>query len=439
MDLYSVDRGNRDFKRAANVHMNAAKRLYEEFHRINPERLGFLIDPRKLTKRQGRQLTSLSKSCWEQIAKDLARCHRDVERRVQCVPSPWHAWAILTSLTFRLSLTKANNLNLGVPAQHHVLVYRGQANAGLPPIPSLYRRDTNRDLERKALEAFSFLFEQDFLWSSFDVHPPRGTAKAAAQHYGINTNLLDITADPAVAIYFASLSTTRKRGDTAAVFVLDLTRVIESGCRLIVPPPVVERLYLQRGAFLEIPEVDIQRIQDAMVARLHFPFDPSFRVFADGKPLNLLNSDQWFDNAIEWAKQWAASDRSLPSVKTEIDELLLRTFTELGYPSIYKKYNDPALVLAHWADNFEEMIYWYGTRFDEHFNEYLLGGIRDEIARSNPSVVELMVGLYDALAMGHDLEQKKRLRDMWQEALRYSRNEPGGTNLPKAISLKSRG
>ncbi|MBS0351067.1 MAG: hypothetical protein JSR33_07770 [Proteobacteria bacterium] len=59
---------------------------------------------------------------------------------------------------------------------------------------------------------------------------------------------------------------------------------------------------------------------------------------------DLIYSDEWFFNAIEWSKKWVESGKILPDKKSDIDEFLVNIFKQIGYPNLYKKYNDRALI-----------------------------------------------------------------------------------------------
>lgn len=381
--------------------MNAAKCYYEAYHQINPPKLGRFFNPRLFTVRHKRQLENLDKLYGKDIWREISQCKKETKQNEIFLPSPWHAWVLLIDPRF----TNINKQQLGVPTQFFVPAYRGQANANYAPIPSLYRDATKRQLEQDYLEIFSFLFNQKFLWQHFEISLPSNSAKAAAQHYAIKTDFLDITADPAVAIYFASRSRERKYGDTAAVFIFDLSPLLSSSFNLILPPPFLERLYLQRGAFITFPEIENRRIQESYF-KLSFPFNSEFQFFDEGKPKNIRQSvhDIWFQKAITWSKQWVNSGKRLPHEQNQINRLVAQVFEEIGYPNLFPD-NNPFFALAHWMDNFEDMIYWYGIRVLDGYEGYL-PNVCKNIARNNSELVKTMINVYNALG-------KTELRNAW--------------------------
>lgn len=392
--------------------MNVARRFYEEFHKINPPKLGPYLDPRKVTDDQLTDLKALHRDLWNKIHQDIEQFNNNPIKGEIDVPSPWHAWAFLTQLNITLLATEGKQA--GVPEHFPVPVYRGQANDAYPPIPSLYRPTTKRCLEVDKLSAFSFLFDQDFLWENFEIEIPHFNSKAAAQHYGIKTDLLDITADPSVAVYFASTSKDRKRGEWASVFLFDLSKFLEKDVEFIFPPPVVERLYLQVGSFLGFSETDDNLGQ--YNCKIRFPFDPEFQLMDGLNQREILITDDWFERAVDWSTNWAVSGKPLPKKMSDRKKLISDAYEQIGYPNIYKKYEIPEMVLAHWADNFEDMVYWYAIRIQDD-QEGLLSNVVDGITRNNCDLVRFMINLYEIDPTDTD-PSKAQLISVWKSSLK---------------------
>lgn len=70
---------------------------------------------------------------------------------------------------------------------------------------------------------------------------------AVARHYGMPSNLIDLTADPSVATHFADGSSTR----LGVVYWLPARWCVARGLKILLPPPSCDRLYLQRGVLLD--------------------------------------------------------------------------------------------------------------------------------------------------------------------------------------------
>lgn len=221
-------------------------------------------------------------------------------------------------------------------------------------------------------------------------------------------------------MHFASCSDNRKQGETAAVFIFDLQNFLTNKTMLILPPPIVERLYLQRGAFFAFPEQNISHIQETRI-RLSFPFDPTFQLIRNNTSESIQTNGKWLQQVVKWSKQWAASGKPLPNSETEIQKLLITVFEQIGYPNI----PNPALFLAHWLDNFEDTIYWYGTRI-QGCSKYLLSGVCSNIARNNPELVQFAIQLYHediqrlerAGAPVLKVQSKKNLHDTWLKIIK---------------------
>ena len=126
---------------------------------------------------------------------------------------------------------------------------------------------------------------------------------AVAQHYGIATDFLDWTADPHVAVHFASKDGLADSGNPAAVYGLQFNVARMIGGRIFLPHPWADRVYLQQGMFIDISESAPELLwQKAGVVR--FNPDPRFRIYRTGKPIDIEPHSGIFEPLVRIAREW---------------------------------------------------------------------------------------------------------------------------------------
>ena len=275
---------------------------------------------------------------------------------VMTVPTPWHATLALESMQHHLT------------SQHRRAVFRGQADSNWKITSSIARGGF--DLEREKLRAslfceilgamsFGTLSVMSPLFGNMNLRIPRESYYAAAQHYGIRTDLIDFTSDAAVGVFFAATHPDPQPNNLASVYVLDLDLALTHGCSIVVPPPFVERLHKQRGFFIKHGDSDHPiGPDDGVVMEVQFPTKFDF------PPYNVVRRG---DGYVDLLKPNDAIDALL----TIIDELLdgtkaheMPTFEVVANaasrlkPKFADVYRDPHLMWGEYVDAFEDMLYW---------------------------------------------------------------------------------
>lgn len=197
------------------------------------------------------------------------------------------------------------------------LFYRGQTNSTWKPYPTLLREEGQRRIEAdRATRIFAAVVDTTFemLWSADGAQawPPllKSAGYAAAQHYRMMTTFLDWTVNPQTAVHFATENSRPVEGQPpGAVFWIDASIAEKFGLTVVLPPPFVQRLYMQRGFFTDLKEDQVEKLENAC-SRIEFPNHPKETVVAIHPDRSFSNIeispiDSWFDKLREWSLEKA--------------------------------------------------------------------------------------------------------------------------------------
>jgi FRG domain len=294
------------------------------------------------------------------------------------------------------------------------LVFRGQRRSSWPLTPTLDRLSDSEETNRAILEVLLFcrlmsLLAIDTLvmsstpGASFGVVLPQAAYVPAAQHYGLETSLLDFTADPAVAVYFASRDREDVPEEYASVYVyhLPLNEQAEHLLNLRLPPPFAERPYLQKGIYMESAVPGDVAQQAPWQLEVRFPVraeNHSFAVIRENV-LTLLSESEEMEIILEYAKAGVAEFTIENAGKAWTIELIAEFSLHYGkrledkVRGLFRKVMPTESYIEQYVARVEDMLYWlcYVPKQDR------LGINLDTlklIARSNPEIVRMLLGFY---------------------------------------------
>ena len=281
-----------------------------------------------------------------------AKQHQVVE-----VESPWHALCAAMHLQDH-ALTALN--------QH--LVFRGQSNSSYALRASIFRPGADQPKIERAKKWLAWYLASN---SGLKIAIDPTLFYGAAQHYQIWTDLLDVTPDPAIAVWFASLPAGQKH-PTASIYVIPLYAAERMGANLRLPPPYIERLHRQRGLFIQCKDATPLPMDE--IIEIQFPqrsaSSKPFSVIRHGKTVDVLKDHSWIRKAVDWAKK-AAEDGSteiptaVPTGLTKEFALFLKAVKSAGIPASQIDHKKITLSFYRWLDQFNDLLYWLAYRFDD--------------------------------------------------------------------------
>jgi hypothetical protein len=290
-------------------------------------------------------------------------------------PSAHHAALFLQDFhqqaitdTAHVEATSRPHVGVGSLSGVGPALFRGHANSAYKLTPSLQRltADTAAVMTRAA-QYFCEYFRY-YCQSIIDPPPlPAEIFNSGAQHYGIATNLLDFSADPDIAVFFASNNSNVTEGQVARVYIAPLRWLASRGLRVLLPPPLFSRLYEQRGVFVELPST----LDDAEFAKVEFPAESEFEVHRAGKPVPVMPASTWLEEIKDWALRVAAESDTFDSEKLADLSLSAAAQDEM--------LRSPVRELAGWIDQYSEMRYWLACTVDRATGEEHLA--RDILSR----------------------------------------------------------
>ena len=215
----------------------------------------------------------------EKIYKDIKEANKAITQIGDCifqVASPWHAYFFMQSLAYNRDRNT-----------HTKFLYRGQSSPE-KPLSTFYRKGVDPETANAAIGAFK-MYAHYYGYTDEDQFSEHNLV-LMARHHGLSTSHLDFTIDPAVALYFAG--TGESVDGNSRIFFAPLSMLLRYA-KLYYPPLFAQRLYVQRGVLLDIPEDDFP-VFHSQFCELRFPREQLFVVYRKGKEVSLFP-----DNAID--------------------------------------------------------------------------------------------------------------------------------------------
>jgi hypothetical protein len=136
------------------------------------------------------------------------------------------------------------------------------------------------------------------------------TARCFAQHYGVATDLADISCDPDIAVWFGTHPSGKpcpNGEELGAVRALTWAGQLGSAETIfLLPPPFVRNVYEQRGLFIDTSSTD-GALRGSLMLDVTFPRETvggEFQVMREGRVLDVWPSpDDIEQQLIEWARR----------------------------------------------------------------------------------------------------------------------------------------
>jgi hypothetical protein len=236
-------------------------------------------------------------------------------RYVATAPSPWHAYFYFRAQqhhVYRAGRPLSESGNKAQESGGEHMFFRGQRCANWSFESSMRRKDTpGRTIEQRATTALAEYFRSKFV-ANGDI--ATNTALCFAQHYGIATDLADVSCDPDMAVWFATHPAGKgcPSGEADAVVRAVTWASQQRGAKIrtLLPPPFVRNVYTQRGLFVDTSTSD-GLLKGHLTLDVRFPRETiggEFRVIRAGSPLEVWPvTDECEQELVQWARNVAAS------------------------------------------------------------------------------------------------------------------------------------
>lgn len=367
------------------VDVENAKRLYEKINQF--EREGPIPQLKDAAE---------ADALLKEISKDLSNSVKAAEPGVVHAPSPWHAALFLDLIDIQCCMPTATKHSIIegrgelIESAEKILrfVHRGQRNGTYRLVPSINRPNIDQQSEREAASLLGQVMREYTGYVLRDWEVPMLSPEAfrsTAQHYDIKTSLIDFTPDAAVAVFFANQEQPGGQyPDHGTIFSLELLANERlDNLQVILPPPSTERLYLQRGIFIESTD----DLTDACL-KVNFKPDSRFQIIRNGKSVDILPADPSLSKAVNFAKENAPKLAAFTKQDTsQLEDLAAQGLHELFAQGRYP--TNSLDEMTNWYYGFVDLLNWLGGIYSQESARLNMhADMLNLVCTSNPELVE---------------------------------------------------
>jgi hypothetical protein len=232
----------------------------------------------------------------------------------------------------------------------------------------------------------------------------------------------------------------------ASVYVLALETLIEKGCHVIIPPPFIERLHIQRGFFIK-PSQSRHPIDkdNGVVFEVRFPADFEFRPFRVVRRhigvVDVLLPNQDLDRVMSSIQQVIAaerihdlSDQDYRHI-VEMESANLKRTLDRSH-SFSGLYHDPMMMWAKYLDAFEDMLYWTAYYADKQERLGIDKITLSHIVRYNRPLIDSVVQIYTWMMSDPTFNCNERRKEFLSRLIELMESSyPGESNAePGAVA-----
>lgn len=377
------------------------RELYDEWCVLRDWSYGPIFRAKSDAGRFWQLSNQLVENIFDNERKRLGRCVH--------VKSPWHASFLLAHLQDSL-------MNEG---RGHLL-FRGHADASWKLIPSIDRFEKGtQGSTREIVKTFVVNILLANLHIDVTMFWPRGSEHnftlglsadayfPVAQHYGAKTWLLDCTADPSVAVYFATRPIDNRVSQNCNVHMLGLheNSPLNNSFHLKLVPPFFSRPYLQKGVFLESnTRGDLLELcsDSVTVSFPHRIWNSEFKIIRNDE-INILPESEDMDEIfkladlgwIEFLMQYSGQMIAIEKIESFAHDFVKAN--EDSISNLFKEHiKDPLRYFNRFVEEYEDLMYWicyvvYREPKEAFgFSDYSL----EMIVRHNPEISHFIRKMY---------------------------------------------